>query len=357
MLFGHHHHGDHGHDHGHAHDDGHGHDHGHGQATQAASRTGLRLRLRLAAAVLVLAGAALAASLVIVQPGEAIVLTRFGNPVRVITAPGLAWRAPAPIEGAITVDLRLRTTSNGLQDVGTKDGLRVLVQAYAAWQVGADPNHIRRFVRAVRNRPDEAAEQIRSFLGSALETTASRFDLAALVNTDPSAVQLGEFERLLRERVEAQMLDAYGITIRQVGIERLTLPAETLAATVGRMRAERQTVAAQRMADGQRIASEIRANAGRDARIVVSNSRSEAAAIEAASRIEAAAIYGAAYEGDPALYTMLRSLDLLDTAVGENTRLILRTDAAPFRSFVEGPAAAPLPAPPSDPAPAETPAR
>lgn len=347
MLFGHHHHGDHGHDHGHAQDDG------HGQAPQATPGTGLRLRL--AAAVLVLAGAALAASLVIVQPGEAIVLTRFGNPVRVVAAPGLAWRAPAPIEGAITVDLRLRTTSNGLQDVGTKDGLRVLVQAYAAWQVGADPDHIRRFVRAVRNRPDEAAEQIRSFLGSALETTASRFDLAALVNTDPSAVQLSQFERLLRERVEAQVLDAYGITIRQVGIERLTLPAETLAATVGRMRAERQTVAAQRMADGQRIAAEIRVNAGRDARIAISNSRSEAAAIEAASRLEAAAIYGAAYEGDPALYTMLRSLDMLDTAVGDNTRLILRTDAAPFRSFVEGPASVSLPAP--APAPAEAPAR
>lgn len=353
MLFGHHHHGDHGHDHGHVHDDGHGHDHGHDHAPKAAGGTGRRLRL--AAAVLVLAGAALAASLVIVQPGEAIVLTRFGNPVRVIAAPGLAWRVPAPIEGAILVDLRLRTTSNGLQDVGTKDSLRVLVQAYAAWQVGADPDHIRRFVRAVRNRPDDAAEQLRSFLGSALETTASRFDLADLVNTDPSAVKLAQFERLLRERVEAQVLDAYGITIRQVGIERLTLPAETLTATVGRMRAERQTVAAQRMADGQRIASEIRANAGRDARIAVSNSRSEAAAIEAASRLEAAAIYGAAYEGDPALYTMLRSLDMLDTAVGDNTGLILRTDAAPFRSFVEGPTAAPAPIP--APVPAEVPTR
>ena len=271
MLFGHHHHG---HDHGHGHDDhvhaghdhaGHdhaGHDHaGHAHGPAPAPRSKLGLRLRVAMAALVVAGAALAACLVTVLPGEAVVLTRFGSPGRVLAEPGLSWRAPAPIEGTVTVDMRLRTTSAGLQDVGTKDGLRVLVQAYAAWQVADDPDHIRRFVRAVRNQPDEAAEQIRSFLGSALETTASRFPLSALINTDPSAVQLAAFEQLLRERVEAQVLDSYGIAIRQVGIERLTLPSETLSATVARMRAERQTVAAQRMAEGQRIASEIRANA------------------------------------------------------------------------------------------------
>lgn len=327
MLFGHHHHhhGDDGHNHGHVH---------HGAPTKG-SRLGTRLRLL--AAALVLAGAALAACLVIVQPGEAVVLTRFGDPVRVLATPGLSWRAPAPLEGAVLVDLRLRTTSNGLQDVGTRDGLRVLVQAYAAWQVPADPDHIRRFLRAVRNQPDEAAEQIRSFIGSALETTASRFDLAQLVNTDAGAVRLDEFERVLRERIEGQVLQAYGVTIRQVGIERLTLPTETLAATVGRMRAERQTVAAQRMAEGQRAANEIKSSADRDARILVAAGRTEAAGIEAAARVAAGDVYGEAYAGDPGLYTLLRSLDLLDSVVGDNTRLILRTDAAPFRSFVEGP--------------------
>ena len=341
MLFGHHHHGHHGHDNGHGHGHGHGHAHGHshGLAPGTGGRSGLRLRA--AAAVLILGAAALAACLQIVRPGEALVLTRFGDPVRVVASPGLAWRLPAPVENAVPVDLRLRTTSNGLQDVGTKDGLRVLVQAYAAWQVSPEPEHIRRFVRAVRNQPDEAAEQIRSFIGSALETTASRFDLASLVNTDPAAVRLDELERLLRERVEAQMLDTYGIAVRQVGIERLTLPFETLSATVSRMRAERQTVALQRTAEGQRIAAEIRANALRDARILVANGRSEAASIEAASRVEAGDTYGAAYGADPGLYVMLRSLDMLDAVIGENTRLVLRTDAAPFRSFVEGPPQAP----------------
>ena len=80
-----------------------------------------------------------AACLVQVRSGEAMVITRFGNPARVLLEPGLAWRLPLPFESAIPVDLRLRTTSSGLQDVGTRDGLRIIVQAYVAWQVRATP--------------------------------------------------------------------------------------------------------------------------------------------------------------------------------------------------------------------------
>ena len=80
---------------------------------------------------------------------------------------------PPPFETVLPVDLRLKTTSSGLQDVGTKDGLRILVEAYVAWRVEADPDHVRQYLRAVRNQPNEAASQIRTFLGSALETTVS----------------------------------------------------------------------------------------------------------------------------------------------------------------------------------------
>ncbi len=338
MLFHHH------HDHGHDHENGHGHDHDHTDAhahhehdaaPHHPRRTGNVLRFGVAGLVVLLF--VLTTSLVLVGPGESVVMTRFGDPVRVITQPGLTWRLPAPIDRVTRVDMRLRTTSTGLQDVGTRDGLRVLVQAYVAWQVPAEADRVTQFLRAVRNQPDEAAEQLRSFLRSALEITASGFDLAALVNTDPAKVKLAVFEDRLHERLEGQILSLYGVTLRQVGIESLTLPAETLAATVARMRAERQTVATEHMAEGERIAAGIRAAADRDARVTVARAREEAAATEASARVEAAAIVGRAYAEDPGLYVMLRSFDTLDAVVGQNTRLILRTDAVPFRVLVDGP--------------------
>jgi membrane protease subunit HflC len=241
------------------------------------------------------------------------------------------------VETAIPVDLRLRTTSSGLQDVGTRDGLRILVQAFVAWQVPNDPADIEQFVRAVRNDPDEAARQLRSFTGSALQVTASSVDLADLVNTDPAKVQLAAFESRLQTQLAAPLRRLYGIEIRQVGIERLSLPETTLSATVARMRSERETVAAQRTAEGLREAAQIRADAARDSRIMVADAQTQAAQIEAESRRQAAEIQAKAYTGDPQLYMMLRSLDTLGSMIGPNTRLVLRTDAAPFNVLVQGP--------------------
>ncbi len=296
-----------------------------------------KLFMRIGVAALILLAAVAAACVVMVPAGEALVVTRFGSPNRVLTKPGLAWKLPAPVESTIPIDLRLRTTSTGLQDVGTRDGLRVLVQAYTAWQVPDDAQHVRQFLRSVRNQPDEAARQLRSFVTAALHITSSNFAMADLVNMDSQKVKLADFEKQLRDQISSRMLQVYGISIRQVGVERMTLPDATLDATVKRMRAERETVAAERTAEGLRKAAAIRADADRQAREVVASARQQAAETEADAEKAAAQIYGKAYQSDPNLYTTLRSLDAINQMVGRNTRLVLRTDAAPFRSLVDGP--------------------
>lgn len=338
-------HHDHGHDHDHSHGHHHGHHHGHGHhhhgGPDSAVDDNRRARMtRFGIAGFVVLIALISACLTVNTPGEAVVVTRFGNPVRISVEPGLVWKLPVPIENVTRVNLRLRSTSSGLQDVGTRDGLRVLVQAYVAWQVPNDPEHIRQFLRAVRNEPDLAAQQLRSFIGSALEVMASSYELANLVNTDGSKIRLEEFESQLQSRIDTQARRVYGIAVKQVGLERLTLPTETLNATVSRMRAERQTVATERQAEGARVAAEIASNADRDARVITANAKAAAAAIEGKSRVEAADIYAKAYNENRNLYSLLRSLDTLDGIIGSNTRIVLKTDAAPFRVLVDGPDAA-----------------
>jgi modulator of FtsH protease HflC len=300
----------------------------------------LHVAMRFGLAFLVAAAAGRAATAVMVSAGEAVVVTEFGAPVRVLTEPGLAWKLPAPLQATIAVDLRLRTSSTGLQDVGTRDGLRILLQAYVAWQVPPEPERIGQFLRAVRNDPDEAARQLRSFVGSALQVTASSFALADLVNTDPARLRLAAFEHQLKAQVEAQVLQTYGIQVQQIGIETLSLPDTSFVATVARMRSERETAAAERTAEGLRAAAEIRFNAERDSRITVARARTEAAEVQAAAEREAAQIQGRAFRADPQLYLMLRGLDTLAQLVGTNTRLVLRTDAAPFSLLVQEPPAA-----------------
>jgi membrane protease subunit HflC len=278
-----------------------------------------------------------AACVVKVRSGEATVVTRFGNPTRVLLEPGPALRLPLPFEATVPVDLRIRTTASGLQDVGTRDGLRVIVQAFVIWQVQADSSDIKRFMRAVQNQPDEAARQIRTFVGSLLQTSAAEYDLADLVNTDATKVRLTDLESRLQDQISPQLLATYGVRVLQVGIERLSLPAVTLAATVERMRAERETVATERTAVGRRQAADIRSAAERDARIIAANATVKAADIEAQSKVQAARIYGRAYASAPDLYSLLRSIDTLSTIITPGSKIILRTDAAPFRALVDGP--------------------
>lgn len=336
-----------GHDHGtvNSHGHSHGHSHAHSHHGPIDPNAPMPWR-RVMVAALLIAVALMAATLVQVRSGEASVVTRFGNPARVLMTPGMAWRWPAPFESIIPVDLRLRTTSSGLQDAGTRDGLRIIVQAYVAWQVQADPTHVQRFMRAVQNQPNEAARQIRTFVGSALETAAASYDLSSLINTHADQIRIADFESRVREHIAEQLLNTYGVRVVQVGVERLTLPSVTLSATVDRMRAERETIAIERTAIGKRQAAEIRSTAERDARIIQADALAQAADIEAKSRVQAAALYGRAYNGSPQLYTTLRSLDTLSTIITPQTKLILRTDAAPFRALVEAPndiGKAPLP--------------
>ena len=343
-----------GHDHGahagHAHaGHEHGqHDHDHDHARPPAAAGG-RARYVVATAMVVVA--LLAATFDVVRQGSAVVITRFGDPVRVQVQPGPAWRLPAPIERTVEVDLRTHTTTTGLHDVGTQDGLRVVMQAYVAWKVPAEPQHVTKFLRAVRNRPDEAADQLRTFLGSSLETVAARFALADLLNTDPAKVRLGEVEQALKTRLAAQLLDTYGIEVVQVGLARLMLPESTAATTITRMIAERQTAAEEKKAYGSKLAAEITSAAQKDARIIKAKAEEDASTIEAAARTESAAIYGKVQAADPELYSFLRGLDSLDQIINAGTRLVLRSDAAPFRALVEGPGSSGAPAAPAPAAP------
>ena len=88
-------------------------------------------------------------------------------------------------------------------------------------------------------------------------------------------------------------------------------------------------------------AAELRSRATSDSRILLARARTEASEIEAASRQEAAAIQSRAYAIDPELYAMLRSLDTIGAVVGPNTRMVLRTDAAPFNMLIGPPLAKP----------------
>ena len=55
---------------------------------------------------LALAAIAFDATAVVVGEGQAVLITRFGRPLRAATQPGLHWKLPWPIDQAVSLDMR-----------------------------------------------------------------------------------------------------------------------------------------------------------------------------------------------------------------------------------------------------------
>ena len=189
----------------HSHADGHGHHHHHDRGDGQTGRGGPFL-LRVLLALLCVIVAITVASFIPVQAGEA----DGDDALRATGACAARARPRVASAGADRSGRAGRPAScirrrADLQDVGTRDGLRIIVQAYVAWRVPADPNDVGRFVRAVGNEPDEAARQIRSLLGSALQTTSADFRSRVAGEHGSCQGAYLRFRRRLRRQIDSQL--------------------------------------------------------------------------------------------------------------------------------------------------------
>ena len=81
------------------------------------------------------------------------IVTRFGDPVRVITDPGLQWKYPAPIDRTIYFDKRLLVLDKPApgeppKELLTLDKKNIEVSSYTCWKI-EDP---KRFLENVGTR-------------------------------------------------------------------------------------------------------------------------------------------------------------------------------------------------------------
>ena len=68
----------------------------------------MQRRLRTVVGTLALAAIVFYATAVIVREGEAVLVTRFGRPLRAATETGLHWKLPWPIDQASLLDMAAR---------------------------------------------------------------------------------------------------------------------------------------------------------------------------------------------------------------------------------------------------------
>jgi membrane protease subunit HflC len=281
--------------------------------------------LRLVVGTIALLAIAFYATALVVQEGSAVLVTRFGRPLRADTVAGLHWKLPWPIDRASWLDMRRNVYEGGHTEMLTRDKKNVIVRTFVVWRIG----DVLTFTQAVGDEQD-AEGKLDGLLTNAAIATLGGHDLSAIVSTNADDLQIDQIEAELLADTAPVARASYGVEIEQIRLERIALPEENVSAVFQQMRAERRQYAAKFRAEGEREASRIRSEAELEAAQIRAKGAEQAARIRGESAAELARTYADAQRVNPEFYRFVRSLESLDKLVDDNTSLILRTDAEPF---------------------------
>jgi membrane protease subunit HflC len=281
--------------------------------------------LRAVVGSLALAAIFFQATAVVVGEGQAVLVTRFGRPLRAATQPGLHWKLPWPIDSALVIDMRRRVYETGQTEMLTRDKKNIIARTFVVWRVG-DPLA---FTQAIGVQGGAEAK-LDGLLTNAAIGTLGGHDLSALVSTNPSDLQVDQIESELLSSTAPVAMRNYGVALEQIRLERIALPEENVTAVFDQMRAERRQFAAKYQAEGEQAASKIRSDAELEAARITAKGAEETARIRGESAAQVAKTYADAHRINPELYRFTRSMDSLDKLVTGNTSLVLRTDSEPF---------------------------
>jgi membrane protease subunit HflC len=230
-------------------------------------------------------------SVTIVPETQQAVITRFGQPERIINAyiagepygsgAGLAFRLPF-LEQIVLIDKRIQSITMENQQVLSADQRRLEVDAYARYRI---VNPLGMYVAA--GTEENLANQLRPILSSFLRNELGRQPFVALLSPERGQI-MGNIQNALN-RVASQ----YGAQIVDVQIKHADLPdGPPLDSAYERMRTART----------------------QEARSIEAQGNREAQIIHADADAEAIATYARAFNQDPDFYDFYRAMQSYQTS-------------------------------------------
>jgi membrane protease subunit HflC len=255
------------------------------------------------------------------QTDQAIVV-RLGQPIRVVTSPGLNFKVPL-LDSVISVEKRILDLENPAQEVITSDQKRLVVDAFARYRI----NDALKFYQTI-GAIEGANARLSTLLNSALRRVLGEVSTTDVVR-DKRAQLMSQVRMQLEN--EAQ---TFGVAVVDVRIRRADLPEQNSQAVYQRMQTERQREAAEFRAEGSQRSQEIRAKADRDVTVLIAEAQSKGEQTRGEGDAERNRIYAEAYGRDPDFFTFYRSMQAYESGLRSNdTRLVLKPDSDFFRYF------------------------
>ena len=264
-------------------------------------------------------------SIFIVDETEQVVILQLGKPVKTLTKPGLNFKLPFPLQEKITFDDRLLEYDSPPEEILSKDKKSLIVDNYVRWKI-VDPLQFLKTVQAVPT----AKSRMDDIVYSELRRELGTHDMVEIITENRE-----EIMDIVTKQSNLATL-SYGISVVDVRIRRVDLPAENEESIYARMEAERKRQANKFRSEGEEEAQKIRAATDRDKTIILADAYKEAEKIRGEGDAKAVQVYAKSYSADPKFYEFVRTLDAYKKVVDDKTTLVLPSDSKLFKLLMDG---------------------
>ncbi|MGF1629713.1 MAG: protease modulator HflC [Kiloniellaceae bacterium] len=274
--------------------------------------------------VIVVLGLVAYGSLFVVNQTQQAIVMQFGEPKRVISEPGLAWKIPL-LQNVQYYERRVLNLDPPVENILLSDQKRLIVDVFARYRI-ADPLL---FFQTVRSE-ETARPRLGTIINGRLRQILGNSTLASVLSDERTQIL-----QSLKENVD-QETRRFGITLVDVRIRRADLPDETRESVFDRMRSEREREAAEFRAQGFEQAQRITAAADREATVIKAEADREANILRGQGEGLRTEILNDAFGQDAEFFNFYRTMEAYGEALGaDSTYMVLSPDSEFFSFFNE----------------------
>lgn len=307
-----------------------------------------RLLLPITVAVIITALIGIGAAVYIVNEGQQVVITQFGEPIgEPVVKAGLRFKIPF-IQQANYFEKRILQWDGYPNQIPTKDKKYIWVDTTARWKIV----DALKFLQSVSNetgahaRLDDIIDSAtRDFVTShnlvevvrdsnrlLKERQAESMDDLEFSGEDLEEIKVGR-EALTRGILKeaSRLVPQYGIELIDVRIKRINYVEEVQRRVYERMISERKRAAERYRSEGRGKRAEIEGQVEKELNQIRSEAYRKAEEVKGKADAEAIKIYADAYNKDPEFYSFVKTLDTYRNTVDENTTVIMTTEGDYFR--------------------------
>jgi len=264
-------------------------------------------------------------SLFTVHQTQQVLITQFGQPVRVVSTPGLHTRIPF-IQTVIVFDRRLLDFDAPGEEVILGDQRRLIVDSFTRYSI-VDPLM---FFQTVGATEGGIRARLNSIVTSSLRRVLGNEHLLSVMSADRTRI-MTEIQRQVN--AEARQ---FGIEVLDVRIRRTDLPEENTQAILARMQSERERVAREARAEGAEVAQRVRAGAERERAVLLAEAQAQSDVLRGQGEEEAMRTVAEAFGRDVEFFQFWRSMQAYREAFADGNARMIMTPEAEFFRFLRG---------------------